>query len=101
MVSTKPDCDAMLVRRLIEFEDEMMACISKPMPDGVHVAFLSLTYNIGAKAFCRSSLPRLANAGDYRAACDGLLKFNRAGGVEWRGLTNRRKAEREICLKGI
>lgn len=101
MVSSKPECDAMLVRRLIQFEDEMTACLTRQIPDGAHVAFLSLTYNIGSEAFCRSSVARLANEGMIREACDRLLAFNRAGGVVWRGLTNRRKAEREICLKGI
>lgn len=100
---TKPECDAMFANRLAEFETGMRRCLKAPdsIPDKPYVAFLSLSYNIGTGAFCKSSVARLANVGAMRASCDAILKFNRAGGVVWSGLTKRRQAERKLCLEGL
>jgi len=40
------------------------------------------------------------NTRDYRGAADEFLKWNRAGGKVLAGLTNRRKAERDMFLRG-
>lgn len=100
---TAEECRAMLGDALVEFEQDMRACLDAPdkIPDGPYTAFLSLSYNIGARAFCRSTLVRLANAGDLRGACDQLPRWNRAGGRVLKGLVNRRAEEREICLAGL
>lgn len=101
MTASKAECDAKLLASLIAHEDGMLRCLIRPLPEGAHLAFLSLTYNIGVARFCASTLARKANAGDIAGACDELPKWNRAGGVEWRGLTRRRAAERDICLRGL
>ena len=100
---TKAQCDQMLVDGLEDFEAGMRRCLANPdaIPDKPYVAFLSLSYNIGTGAFCRSTVARRANAGDLRGACEAMLAFNRAGGREVRGLTNRRQAERKLCLEGV
>lgn len=43
-------------------------------------ALVDLSYNVGAGAVCRSSLPRKAQAGQYRAMCDTTLDFKRVQG---------------------
>ena len=53
------------------------------------------------KAACGSSAFRLIQAGHVKEGCDSLMKWNKAGGVVWRGLTRRREHERELCLKGV
>lgn len=63
-------------------------------------AATSLTFNIGGAAFCRSTVARRFNAGDWRGGCDAMLAWNRAGGRVVQGLVNRRKAERAVCLEG-
>lgn len=98
---TKSECDAMLLARLNEFAGHVEACVKRPMPDKVEVAFVSLAYNIGEGAFCGSSVARLYNAGEGRAACDAMMRFNRAGGHVLAGLANRRKEERKLCLEGL
>lgn len=100
---TVDECKAMLGVGLLEFEAGMRACLKDPdkLPDGAYVAFLSASYNIGTKAFCGSSMARLANAGNLPAACDALLRWNKAGGRVVKGLTNRRKEERRICREGL
>jgi lysozyme len=100
---TAEECRAMLGDALVEFEQDMRACLDEPdkIPDGPYTAFLSLSYNIGARAFCRSTLVRLANAGDLHGACEQLPRWNKAGGRVLKGLVNRRAEEREICLAGL
>lgn len=74
---------------------------TKDLTDGAFIAFTSLSWNIGTTAFCKSTVNRLWNEGKRKEACDAMLKWNRAAGVEMRGLTRRRTAEREWCLQGI
>ncbi|NWG25684.1 MAG: lysozyme [Pseudorhodoplanes sp.] len=97
MTFTKEECDLQLVRSLVAHEDGMLRCLRVRLPPRVHLAMLSLTYNIGVGAFCRSSLPGKLNAGDFAAACDTLPEFSRAGGSVLAGLLVRRESEREIC----
>lgn len=99
---TVEECRAMLGDGLVEFEAGMRKCLKSPdaIPDNAYVAFLSLAYNIGTGAFCKSTLVRKLNAGDVRGACNELSKWTRAGGKQVKGLVNRRAAERELCLRG-
>ena len=64
-------------------------------------AVTRLTFNIGVAGYCKSSVARLFNAGQYRAACDRFLAFRYAGGREVRGLLLRRQRERQQCLSGL
>lgn len=100
---TPDECRAMLGDALVEFEQGMRKCLTNPdrIPAKSYVAFLSLSYNIGTGAFCRSSLARKLNAGDLRAACNELPKWNKAGGKVVKGLVNRRAEERKLCLQGL
>ena len=97
--ATKEECDAQLSARLIEFNQGVESCVTRPLRDNERIAFVSLSYNIGTSAFCKSTVVRRFNAGDKAGACDAILMWNRAGGKVVQGLTNRRKQEREICLK--
>lgn len=102
---TREQCDNMLFNSLVEHEQGMRACIREPdtIPDESYVAFLSLAYNIGTGAFCRSTLVRILNdePRNLRAACDQIPRWNRAGGRVVRGLVNRRAKEHELCLEGL
>lgn len=98
---TKQECADMLRTSLVKYDTGLKSCLARDIPDGMHVAFLSGTYNIGVAGFCKSSMARLTNAGDFKGACDALLLWDKAGGREIQGLLNRRNAERNICLKGI
>lgn len=64
-------------------------------------AATSLSYNIGKSAYARSTVARRFAAGDLRGGCDAILLWNKAGGRVVRGLVNRRRAERELCLRGV
>lgn len=100
---TMEECRAMLGDGIVEFEAGMRKCLTRPdaVPEKAYVAFLSVTYNIGQRAFCGSSMARLANAGNYRGACEALTAWNKAGGRVVPGLVNRRADERRICLSDL
>lgn len=100
---TVEECKTMLGEGLVEFETNMRRCLKAPdsLPAEPYVAFLSLSYNIGSRAFCGSTVARRANAGDIKGACNAILMWNKAGGRVVKGLQNRRAEEREICLRGV
>lgn len=99
---TDAECSAMLERRLVDYAQPVLA--RNPNLAGRPnqlAAAVSLSYNIGQSAYARSSVARLFSAGQYRAACEGFMRWNRAGGKPVKGLTNRRAFERALCLKGL
>jgi len=100
---TLEECKALLVKELDHYADGVERCTftAKSMPDKRYVAHVSLAYNIGVGAYCKSSVSRLENAGQTRASCDAFLKWNRAAGVVFPGLTRRRQAERSYCMDGL
>jgi lysozyme len=81
-----------------KFEGAIKQCVNVPLHQHEYDAYLSLSYNIGSGAFCRSTLVRKLNAGDYKGACDQILRWDRAGGKVVRGLTIRREKEHKQCL---
>jgi lysozyme len=81
-----------------KFEGALKECVHVPLHQHEYDAYLSLAYNIGSGAFCRSTLVRKLNARDYEGACKEILRWNRAGGQVVRGLVNRRQQEYELCL---
>jgi lysozyme len=97
--ATKAECDAMLLAGLADFERGVLSCAAVPLPDKRLVAHVSLAYNIGIGAYCRSTVVRRLNAGDVRGSCDAFLMWDRAKGIRFPGLTRRREAERKLCLE--
>lgn len=73
-------------------------CITVPLYQSEYDAYLSLAYNIGVPAFCKSTLVKKLNAGDYSGACQEVLKWDKFRGAPLRGLTIRRKKEYEQCV---
>lgn len=53
----------------------------------------SLCFNIGAGHFKSSTLVKVLNEGNFDQATNEFLRWNKAGGAEVDGLTNRRRAE--------
>jgi len=80
------------------YQQAMRRCITVPMHQWEFDAGLSLTYNIGPTAFCRSTAVKKLNAGDYAGFCNEFLRWNKAGGKVLNGLTKRRQAEYNTCM---
>lgn len=74
------------------------------LPDNVLAAFGDAVFNVGPRVACDSTASKYLAGGNIPAACDELLKWNKArvGGVlvELPGLTKRRAKERALCLGG-
>ncbi len=94
---TPPKAMARALRDVQKFEGAIKQCVKVPLHQWEYDAFVSLSYNIGAGAFCGSTLVRKLNAGDYAGACAEIDRWNRAGGKVLRGLVNRRASERALC----
>lgn len=97
---TVADCKAMLLQSLEKYAAGIEACVTAPLPDSRFVALTSFAYNVGVKAACKSSVVSKINEGKTREGCDALLKWNRAAGIVFPGLTRRRQKERQFCLEG-
>jgi lysozyme len=81
-----------------KFEGALKQCVKVELHQYEYDAYLSLAYNIGPTAFCRSTLVRKLNARDYEGACQEILRWNRAGGRVVQGLVNRRQDEYRQCM---
>jgi lysozyme len=82
-------------------EKAVKGCVTAPLYPYEFSAFVSLAYNIGDTAFCRSTLVKKANAEDYAGACQEILRWDRARGRQVPGLTKRRQAEYKQCMGGL
>lgn len=77
-------------------------------PDSVLTAFSDAVFNLGETPACdraHSTAARMLFSRNWRGACEQLPAWNKAhlAGVlvTLPGLTRRRLAERDLCLKGI
>lgn len=98
---TPEQCHAWFQSDVGEAAKAVDRCVTVPMPDKVWAAWTSLTFNVGVRAFCGSTLVRKANAGDLAGACAQISRWDYAGGKRIRGLTRRRAAERALCESGL
>ena len=90
-----------LVRLLSDankFERAVKRCAPVPMHQYEFDAYVSLTYNIGENAFCKSTLVKLLNQHKYEEACQQILRWDKFKGLALPGLTKRRQEEFKQCL---
>lgn len=102
---TPQQAEALLVKQVDGWLDAVDRALTRPA--GVHqtAAFVSLTHNIGKRAFRNSTVVRRWNAGDYIGACRAILMWDkitvRGQLVVNKGLQGRRKREQAQCLIGL
>lgn len=97
--ATLEECKALLADSLEIADRGVRSCVKGLLPDYRRAALVSFTYNVGVSNLCGSTLVRKLNAGDVAGACNELTRWNRAKGIVLPGLTKRRAAERDMCLK--
>ena len=95
--ATDAQCDEMAAQDVAEHNAGIRQCITRPMPQNVEIAFTSLAFNVGVRAFCGSTALRKYNAGDDTGACEAMNLWIKAGGKTVNGLVNRRQAESALC----
>jgi lysozyme len=123
-VMTEGECAVINEQQLIAHAKPVMQCVPglRGRPNQI-AASVSLAYNVGPGGwigvaaerklkpdaaldgwrggFCGSTAAVRFRANQWRAGCDAFLAWNKSGGRVWRGLTNRRKSERNICLRDL
>jgi lysozyme len=97
---TMAQVDEFLRADLAEAEKAVNARVVVPLAQGQFDALVSFVFNLGGGAFIASTLLKKLNAGDYDAAADEFLRWNKAGGRVLAGLTKRRISERIMFLEG-
>ena len=95
---TRKQAAELVNRDASQFSAAIKRCVKVPLTQGEFDAYVSLTYNIGAGAFCKSTLVKRLNAGDYAGACAEIKRWDKMGGKVLRGLTARRDREYRMCV---
>ena len=104
--TTPPTALVRMLRDVRRFEGAIKACVVVPLYQREYDAYVNLSYNIGAQAFCDSTLVRRLNAEDYTGACNAILMWRRVGITDCSrpdnhtcpGLWARRQRLHEQCL---
>lgn len=94
------ECTQSLIDDLRTAESAVNRC-TPTVPETMKPALISFTFNVGSGAYCSSTLAKLANRGEYVAACQQLYRWVYAGGKILPGLVKRRDAEALSCLEGV
>lgn len=100
---TREECLRSLERQLIAHAEPVLACLDidpEAFPNQT-AAFVSLAYNIGTVAFCKSTVAKRWRAGDYAGACQAIEMWRYAKGKELPGLVRRRADERRLCERDL
>ena len=96
---TEDEAKELLNRDLDKFASGVVRLCKVPLSDDQFGALVSFSFNVGLGNLQASTLLRKLNRGDpLEEVADEFLKWNKAGGKVLRGLTNRRKAERNLFL---
>lgn len=98
------ECARSLNAHLYELAAPVTRCVRNfhTLPDKTRAALISMTYNIGSTAMCRSSIVRYLNQGRVGRACRRMAEiYTSARGRKLPGLVRRRNYEAQLCLAGI
>ncbi|MBB3591743.1 GH24 family phage-related lysozyme (muramidase) [Rhizobium sp. BK529] len=71
------------------------------LPATRDTAYTSLAFNVGIGTAGKSTAVRRLNAGQIADGCEAITWFNKDGGRVIRGLFERRKDEKALCLMGL
>ena len=74
-------------------------CVSVPLTQNELDVYVSFAYNAGTANFCRSTMARKLNAGDYAGACAELRRWVYFKGKVLHGLVSRREDEYRRCMR--
>ena len=104
---TPPQALARALVDVQQFEGAIKTCVTVPLTQNEYDAYVSFAYNVGRRAFCQSTLVKKLNLGDFKGACDELLRWRFFQGKDCAlpenrrlcgGLVKRRDAEYRQCL---
>lgn len=88
--------DALLRQDVQIFEEAVTGYVKVPLTQNQFDALVSFAFNVGKGAFEKSTLLRVLNRGGYEGVPEQLKRWIYSGGVQNKGLVNRRQAEIEL-----
>jgi lysozyme len=113
-VYSEGECIRMSLLAKIKHAAPLADCIEHEMPEAFLATMADASYNLGVGTFLDSSMCKQMKAGNYAAACDAILLYNKArktpGGPlldcniranNCYGVIVRRKEQRAQCLKAL
>lgn len=71
-------------------ESGIKRCVTAPLTQGEYDLLTDFAYQYGTAALCKSVIVSEANAGNYKASCDGYLKYRFVAGYDCSTPGNRR-----------
>ena len=92
----REDADRRLVSELGYYERVIEKHVKVSLSQAQFDALVSFVFNVGEKAFVKSTLLKKLNSGDYTGACAQFSRWNKAGGVVLQGLVRRRRSEADL-----
>jgi lysozyme len=99
MTITPGEAERLLHEDLARFENGVTNCLcGVPTNSNQFSAMVSLAYNIGLGNFATSTVLKRHKLGNYAAAANAFLLWNKANTQVLPGLTRRREDERELYL---
>lgn len=93
---TQAEAEELLRYDLRVFSTRVQDGTTVPLTDDQFAALVSFDFNTGG--FLKSTLRKKLNQGLYSAAANEFPKWDKAGGKTLRGLTRRRRSERNLFL---
>ena len=99
MTISKQEARALLETDVGNFSKGVQACLQVQLDDNQFSALVSFAYNIGLAEFCKSSVLRAVNAGQFAAVPALMALWIKAGGRVVPGLVARRAAEAALFCK--
>jgi len=96
---TEAQASALLAQDLDSKYGPYVGALGVPLSQPQFDALVSFVYNVGPGGIAASThVGQALRAKNWKAAADGLLAWDKAGGVSVPGLTRRRQAERALFL---
>lgn len=108
-VWSEEKCAEQEAQAITKIQVTLARCFTRPVPQSVFDSATSHAWNFGVSKTCASESMKQWNYGDIRLGCSLLAyqydektpNWSYAGGVFYRGLHNRRIAERDNCVKDL
>jgi len=80
--------------------------VHAPLSQVEYDFYSNFVYQYGSSAFCKSSIVKALNDGDYVGACNGLLLYKKVGGYDCstpgnkicRGVWDRQLERHKACM---
>jgi lysozyme len=97
---TREKATEYLTADLKHAENAVRKYVTVPLTQKQYDSLVSFAYNVGNRAFGKSTLLEKLNAGDYDGAAEQFQRWVKANGEKCDGLVNRRQKEKE-CFRGV